>query len=230
MTNLIHTAPDVAAAPAISSSSLRSAALQQDLNQKIPELVELECLIGQHPRHLNVRTEIVLECAQHQLPLYSLTLGSSAANAPTILFTGGMHGIERIGSQVLIAWLHTLLERLEWDAHLQHQLTQIQLVVLPILNPVGMYLNQRANGNGVDLNRNAPIDAEGTVPLLGGGHRLGPFLPWYRGRKRGQMEAENLALEQVLQRQIFNRPFAATIDLHSGLGMQDRLWLSLIHI
>lgn len=224
MTNLIHTAPDVAAAPAISSSSLRSAALQQDLNQKIPELVELECLIGQHPRHLNVRTEIVLECAQHQLPLYSLTLGSSAANAPTILFTGGMHGIERIGSQVLIAWLHTLLERLEWDAHLQHQLTQIQLVVLPILNPVGMYLNQRANGNGVDLNRNAPIDAEGTVPLLGGGHRLGPFLPWYRGRKRGQMEAENLALEQVLQRQIFNRPFAATIDLHSGLGMQDRLW------
>lgn len=225
MTNLNHPAPDFTAAQDISSSTLRSTELRRELKQKIPELLELERLIRQHPQHLHARTETLLECGAHPLPLYSLTLGSTAADAPTILLTGGMHGIERIGSQVLIAWLHTLLERLQWDAHLQQLLAQIQIVMLPILNPVGMYLNQRANGNGVDLNRNAPIDAEGRVPLLGGGHRLGPFLPWYRGRKRGQMEAENIALEQVIQRQVFNRPFAAVLDLHSGFGMHDRLWI-----
>lgn len=205
-----------------------------EFKQRIPELVDLEQLIGQHGHLFDVHNEHFLEyhikkdptqdAHTQKFPLYSLRLGSRAPEAPTLLLIGGMHGIERIGSQVVIAWLQTLLERLRWDAHLQQLLTQIQLVLIPILNPVGMYLNQRANGNGVDLNRNAPIDAEGHVPLLGGGHRLGPFLPWYRGRKRGVMEPENLALERVLQRYIFNRPFAAVVDLHSGLGMQDRLW------
>ncbi|WP_053094197.1 DUF2817 domain-containing protein [Cellvibrio sp. pealriver] len=202
----------------------RSTDAQQDFAQKIPELMELERLILQHSHIVNTHTEILLESAWGNFPLYSLTLGNKNPTAPTLLMTGGMHGIERIGSQVLLAWLQTLLARLQWDSHLQQLLDKIQLVLVPILNPVGMYLNQRANGNGVDLNRNAPIDAEGRVPLLGGGHRLGPFLPWYRGRKRGKMEAENIALEVIMQRQIFNRPFAAVLDLHSGLGMQDRLW------
>jgi hypothetical protein len=205
-----------------------------EVTQRFPELIKLERLIQQHSHLLEVRNEQTLEYQTKtsasdasltlEFPLYSLRLGSRDPQAPTLLLTGGIHGIERIGSQVLIAWLHTLLERLQWDTGLQHQLEQLQLVLVPIINPVGMYLNQRANGNGVDLNRNAPIDAEDRVPLLGGGHRLGPFLPWYRGRKRGQMEDENQALERVMQRYIFNRPFAAVVDLHSGLGMQDRLW------
>ncbi|HSC67563.1 MAG TPA: DUF2817 domain-containing protein [Cellvibrio sp.] len=202
----------------------RSAEVRKLFKQKIPELLQLERLIRQYPDLIHTRCEQQVSFDEMEFPLYSLTLGARASEAPTLLFTGGIHGIERIGSQVLIAWLETLLERLQWDSGLQLQLQNLQLVIMPILNPVGMFLNQRANGNGVDLNRNAPIDAEGKVPLLGGGHRLGPFLPWYRGRRRGQMEVENVALERVMQRQIFNRPFAAVLDLHSGLGMQDRLW------
>lgn len=222
MTNLQP--PNFTAPTSSTSYSLRSPELQGAFKQKIPELLQLESLIQQYPTLIQARCEQTLQFDDMAFPLYSLTLGARTPDAPTLLFTGGIHGIERIGSQVLIAWLQTLLERLQWDASLQRQLAQLQLVIMPIMNPVGMYLNQRANGNGVDLNRNAPIDAEGRVPLLGGGHRLGPFLPWYRGRKRGQMEAENIALEAVLQRQVFNRPFAAVLDLHSGLGMQDRLW------
>jgi len=222
MTNLHQPPPDFTAPTA--SSYLRSAELHTVFKQKIPELLQLERLMRDYSNVVHARCEHTLQYEGMEFPLYSLTLGSRADKAPTLLFTGGIHGIERIGSQVLIAWLQTLLARLQWDAGLQQQLQQLQLVIMPIMNPVGMYLNQRANGNGVDLNRNAPIDAEGRVPLLGGGHRLGPFLPWYRGRKRGQMESENIALEAVLQRQIFNRPFAAVLDLHSGLGMQDRLW------
>jgi hypothetical protein len=204
--------------------SLRSAELHQEFTQKIPELLQLEALIRQHSDLVRAQCETHVQHNNRIFPLYSISLGTEAASAPTLLLTAGIHGIERIGSQVLIAWLETLLERLKWDSGLQQQLAAMQLVIMPIINPVGMYLNQRANGNGVDLNRNAPIDAEGRVPLLGGGHRLGPFLPWYRGRRRGEMEAENIALEQVIRRQVFNRPFAAVLDLHSGLGMQDRLW------
>ncbi len=206
------------------SSSLRSAELRRDFKQNIPELLQLERLIRQHPQHLRVHTELTLHARQHEFPLYSITLGSVDTAAPTLLLMGGMHGLERIGSQVLIAWLQTLLERLNWDSYLQQQLAQLQLVLIPIFNPVGMYLNQRSNGNGVDLNRNAPINAEGDVPLLGGGHRLGPFLPWYRGRKNAHMEAENIALEKLMQARIFNRPFSLVVDLHSGFGMRDQLW------
>ncbi len=205
-------------------SSLRSPEIRCDFKHKIPELLQLERLIREHGNLVRSRCEQILPYRDIQFPLYSLSLGSTSTKAPTVLFTAGIHGIERIGSQVLIAWLQSLLERLQWDAELQQRMQQVQLVLMPILNPVGMYLNRRANGNGVDLNRNAPIDAEGRVPVLGGGHRLGAFLPWYRGRQQGQMEAENIALEGLLRRQILNRPFATVVDLHSGLGMQDRLW------
>ncbi len=224
MTNLHQTPPDLTAPIDATSFALRSPELRKEFKQKIPELLQLERLIREHSQVLHACCEQTLHYGDIAFPFYSLTLGARTPNAPTLLLTGGIHGIERIGSQVLIAWLQTLLERLQWDSGLQQQLQQLQLVLVPIINPVGMYLNQRANGNGVDLNRNAPIDAEGKVPLLGGGHRLGAFLPWYRGRKRGQMEAENIALERVIQRQVFNRPFAAVLDLHSGLGMRDRLW------
>jgi predicted deacylase len=125
----------------------------------------------EHSSLLQAYREANIQHDAIDFPVYSLTLGSRDPNAPTLLLTGGIHGIERIGSQVLIAWLETLLERLQWDTGLQQQLQQLQLVVMPIMNPVGMFLNQSANGNGVDLNRNAPIDAEGRVPLLGGGAR-----------------------------------------------------------
>lgn len=211
--------------PNAETSSLRSVELRRELKQKIPELLQLERLIRHYPNHLTARNELTLNYEHYEFPLYSITLGNTNnPSAPTLLLTGGMHGIERIGSQVLIAWLQTVLERLSWDAGLQHQLAQMQLVLMPILNPVGMYLNTRSNGNGVDLNRNAPINAEGKVPLLGGGHRLGNFLPWYRGRKNAAMEPENIALENLMNTRILTRPFSLVVDLHSGFGMRDQLW------
>lgn len=202
----------------------RSCAMNKEFEQRIPELLELERLIQQQPAMLDVSVEHHVQWQGRELPLYSLTLGSRAAHAPTILMTAGMHGVERIGAQVLIAWLQTLLERLNWDKTLRDQINQVQLVIMPILNPVGMFLNRRCNGNGVDLNRNAPIDAEDNVQWFGGGHRLSALLPWYRGRKGALMEAENLALERVIKQRVLNRPVALALDLHSGFGMQDRLW------
>src|ERR1043165_5587440 len=75
-----------------------------------------------------------------QLPLISVELGSTAADAPAVGFFGGVHGVERIGTQVLLAFLHALIERLRWDDTLAHILERLRLVFVPLVNPGGMLL------------------------------------------------------------------------------------------
>ena len=206
-------------------SPRRSPQERKLLKQHIPELLWLERLVRNHPDRFDVRVEKLLDWQGPTLPIYSLTMGNRAdTTAPTLLLTGGVHGVERIGTQVLLSWLQSLLKRLDWDNALEDMLAKVQLVIVPIVNPTGMYANTRCNSNGIDLNRNAPIDAEDKTPWLGGGHRLGNFLPWYRGKRSGTMEPENAAIEQVIHRQVFNRKHTTVLDLHSGFGLHDRIW------
>ncbi len=216
------------AAPPVAASEVpvvRGLAARKALKLRLPELLNLERILRQYPEWVNVKIEQQLHYKGREFPIYSISLGNPDPSVPVVLMTGGMHGVERIGSQVLIAWLQCLLERLSWDKSTRALLGQLHLVLVPLLNPVGMFNNSRSNGNGVDLNRNAPVDAELDVSWLGGGHRLSHWLPWYRGREGEPMEAENLALERVVNRQVFNHPQALVLDLHSGFGMRDRLWL-----
>jgi hypothetical protein len=133
MTNLNQAPPDFTALADITSSTLRSTELRKEFKLKIPELLQLERLMREHSSLLQAYREANIQHDAIDFPVYSLTLGSRDPNAPTLLLTGGIHGIERIGSQVLIAWLETLLERLQWDTGLQQQLQQLQLVVMPII-------------------------------------------------------------------------------------------------
>lgn len=202
----------------------RSIEERKQLKNRIPELLWIERLIRSFPDLLRARTEHVISWQGHELPLYSLTLGNSSPSSPTILFTGGVHGLERIGSQVLLAWLQSFLERASWDSHTANMLQHIQIVLVPVVNPVGVFRNTRSNGNDVDLNRNAPIEAESNVPFIGGGHRISPRIPCYRGKLHSPMEKENQILEDILKRQVLNHPLSLALDLHSGLGMHDHIW------
>lgn len=204
----------------------RSPEERLQLKRKIPELLWTERLIRKHNKVMEARLETGILHENLILPIYSLTLGNQHdQGVPSLLITGAVHGVERIGTKIILAWLTSLLERLDWDEDLRLQLEKVQIVIIPIVNPVGVYSNSRCNGNGVDLNRNAPIDAEGEVPMLGGGHRISRFLPWYRGRKSGGWEEETKTLEKIVQRQIFTRSAALVLDVHSGFGMRDRLWI-----
>lgn len=120
--------------------------------------------------------------------------------------------------------METLIQRLTWDDSLISGLERLSIIFIPALNPVGLLRNTRGNGNGVDLMRNAPIDAESRPPFLAGGHRLHARLPWYRGKKGAPMETESLALADLIGQQCFNRPFSLALDCHSGFGFEDRLW------
>lgn len=158
-----------------------------------------------------------------QLPLLGLSFGSEEINAPAITFVGGIHGIERIGSQVILSYLHTLIHRAQWDSNFALLLKGIRFNFFPMMNPVGMLLGTRANGNGVDLMRNSPIEAKDQVPWFVGGQRLSRHFPWFRGGD--ELERENQVLVDFLKRDCQHRQFNLVIDCHSGFGFKDRLWI-----
>ena len=178
-----------------------------------------------------VQTRVVREvdCQGQRLPVYAVTLGNPDPAVPAIGFFGGVHGLERIGAEVVIAYLHSVVMRLHWDHLLHRQLESVRLVFMPVVNPGGMRLGTRANPRGVDLMRNAPVNALEPVPSLLGGQRWSAHLPWYRGVEGAPMEDENLALCEVVEQELLSRRFSLSVDCHSGFGVRDRLWFPFAH-
>jgi hypothetical protein len=188
------------------------------------ELDSLHRLIEENRGALRAEIVATVQVEDNVLPIWCLETGSSDLRAPAIGFFGGVHGMERIGTQVLIAWLQTVLARLRWDSHFGDLLQGVRLVFMPMVNPGGLALGTRANPDGVDLMRAAPVEADTRVPFLVGGHRLGPQLPWYRGRVEDPLPAEAEALFEVVRARLHPHPFSLAMDCHSGFGFRDRIW------
>ena len=162
-------------------------------------------------------------------PVYALSLGNPDRDSPAVGWFGGVHGLEHIGSQVVLAALRSLVARLRWDRTLHQLLEQVHLVVMPLVNPGGLARGTRANPAGVDLMRNAPVEClDGAAPGLGG-QRLSPGLPWYRGAAGAAMQPEAQALCDLVTDELLSHRFALSIDCHSGFGLSDRLWFPHAH-
>lgn len=194
------------------------------MSRDFAELRELELLIEKAEGRLEVAVACEVDSGPRRFPVYALSLGTSATEAPAVGFFGGVHGLERIGTRVLLVFLRSLLARLPWDAALQGLLSSVRLVFMPLVNPGGMWRSTRANPRGVDLMRNAPLDARDRPTFLVGGQRLSPRLPWYRGPAGAEMEAESQALCRLVDRELLGRPFSIALDCHSGFGAVDRIW------
>ena len=197
------------------------------LSRNVPELIEIDRLAGDLPRGVRVR---ILDSVIHhgvELPIHCFEAGPEDPEAPVFLLTGGIHGLERIGTHVIIGYMKTLFSHMAWD-DTQHELfKKARLIIVPLVNPAGMLLRTRSNGRGVDLMRNAPVEAvhDSWLPLVGG-HRLGPFMMWYRGAgaDEGALEKEAQALENLVREQLFPAKAALSLDVHSGFGTVDRIW------
>ena len=192
-------------------------------------LTELERILQLAGDRVQTRVVCEVDCRGTALPVYAIALGNPDPQVPAIGFFGGVHGLERIGAEVVLAYLNSIVMRLNWDHTLQRQLESLRMVFMPLVNPGGMALGTRANPRGVDLMRNAPVEAFEPVPSLVGGQRLSSRLPWYRGRADEPMEAENLAVCAVVAQELLPRAFSMTVDCHSGFGVQDRLWFPFAH-
>lgn len=92
----------------------------------------------------------------------------SLTMAPTLILTSGIHGNERTAVNSLYRFVKWFLQ----DNAAKKYRESFNLIVIPLLNPVGFELNQRYNGNNIDMNRNFDYhwwsyqdDYSGTGPL-----------------------------------------------------------------
>jgi hypothetical protein len=166
------------------------------------------------------------------LPLYAIDLGPDLPReTPVVAYFGGVHGLESIGSKILLAHLSSLRAALSWDSALSDLLRRVRVVFVPIVNPSGVLFRRRSNANGVDLMRNSPVESREIASSfhLFRGHRLSPRLPWYRGADHAPMEPEVRAVTDFVRRVVFPSPFALALDVHSGFFGRDRLWFPYAH-
>ena len=105
---------------------------------ELPELEALERIIELGAGSLQSRVVCQVRLANGETyPVHVVTLGNPAKDVPAVGYFGGVHGLERIGAEVVIAYLHSLVMRLQWDSSLHRQLETVRLVFMPIVNPGG---------------------------------------------------------------------------------------------
>lgn len=197
--------------------------------QRLPHLDELERIIDTGGAHFDARIVCEVSCHGQRMPVHVVAMGNPGIDVPAVGFFGGFHGLERIGAEVVLAHLQNLASRLRWDSTLHTMLESVRLVFMPLVNPGGIWRGTRANLNGIDLMRNAPLESAERVPWLLGGHRISARLPWYRGEPGQPMEAENRAVCEVVAAELLSRPFSLSVDCHSGFGASDRIWFPFAH-
>ncbi|MEM9101287.1 MAG: DUF2817 domain-containing protein [Pseudomonadota bacterium] len=202
---------------------LYATAHKRILSAFLPEILDIEAFATRSQDHLTCRIEAKIPIRDMEIPIYSIAVGDDDLSKPVLVFVGGIHGIERIGTHVVNSFLQTIIERLLWDDSLKTELEKYRLLFIPLVNPSGMFFNIRSNAEGIDLMRNAPIDAVERTPMLVGGQRFSPKLPWYRGATE-KLAAENNALLKIMREQVFPSRFSILLDCHSGFGFHDRIW------
>ena len=200
--------------------------------ERLPEQEAVERLISSAPRGADVRTVCEVDANGQRMPVHTICLGNPDHSVPAIGFFGGVHGLERIGTHVLLHFLQDVLARLRSDSELNRRLESMRLVFMPLVNPGGMLRTTRCNPRGVDLMRNAPVESASKVPFMLGGQRVSAHLPWFRGNcgvAGDAMEPESRALCKLVEDELLERPFSVALDCHSGFGFRDRIWFPYAH-
>ncbi len=193
------------------------------IKKSFREFNTLNLLINENQDILRVKHLNTVKYKNLDFPIQSIEVGSKQARLFLVLI-GGVHGLERIGTQVILSFFHSILSLLRWDKKTQETFDDICLISIPIANPVGIHLFRRSNGKGVDLMRNSPISSEKISPyFLPGGQNFSPLLPWFRGDTE-KPEIETQTLLNFTDSLFSQAKICILVDIHSGFGFKDQLW------
>lgn len=75
---------------------------------------------------------------------------------PAFKYISTMHGDEPVGTEMLLNLIDYLTQGYGSDSRATRIVNEIELWIMPMMNPDGNTLSQRYNANGVDLNRDFP--------------------------------------------------------------------------
>ena len=85
------------------------------LPDSFAEYEDLKAILDQGSASFEIHTACETSVRGRQFAVYTASIGSTDPLAPAIGFFGGIHGLERIGSQLVLDYMRALLARLEWD-------------------------------------------------------------------------------------------------------------------
>lgn len=165
---------------------------------------------------------VVYGASREGRPLRAVRVPSPAADAPRVLCSANIHGIEFIAGRVAIGLLRQLAEGPSPALQALHR--RAELWVIPSLNPDGyartcaadgrgLLAPLRHNAGGVDLNRNFPRPGNAPTSRLPGAGSDRPGDATYRGPSP-LSEPETAALDALFTAQGFH----ASANLHSFMG------------
>ncbi len=80
-----------------------------------PGLTGLQQIIEEGGPLLEHRVVGEVACHGHRLDLHAIALGNPDPRLPAVGFFGGVHGLARIGAEVVLTHLRSLVHRLRWD-------------------------------------------------------------------------------------------------------------------
>ncbi len=158
-----------------------------------------------------------------RFPIHVLEIGTEKAiKRNPVGIVSGVHGLETVGIRILLDFLEFILYKKSPGYMPEIAEGKIGLVVIPIVNPGGVAKKSRSNPANVDLMRNSGVDAE-HAPLLFGGQKYSPKLPYYRGKS---LEPESRALYRYVYHYFYpvKDALMPVLDVHSGFGTVDHVW------
>ena len=88
------------------------------------ELRKLQRFIKNAPSFVRVSELATIHTKKGSLPINSIIIGSEDKSLPTFGLFGGIHGLEKIGSHLVINQLKYLVKQMQWDQSLRELFTK----------------------------------------------------------------------------------------------------------
>jgi carboxypeptidase D len=168
-------------------------------------------MVGVHARCQHIARVMVVGQSALDTRLFVVRISDNPdkdePNEPEFKYVGNMHGDEVVGRELLINLIRYLCVNYDTDPAVRDLVDDVDLWIMPSMNPDGYERFQRANGHGLDLNRNFPdqysfagFPGEKLQPAFDYNDKTRPYEP----ETRAQMKWSH------------SRNFVLSANLHGG--------------
>ena len=103
-----------------------------------------------------VSLEVIGESCEHR-SILTVKISGKSKQRSNILFTGGIHGNEKVSVYMVLRLIEVLVQGYGHDQRVRNLIDRSDIYLIPVINPDGYTRSKRVNARGVDLNRNFAV-------------------------------------------------------------------------